>query len=382
MSERKRYINRQVKEKVSNILISTLILVLIAVSGEVFYYKHVQKQNEEKQVEEERIRQEEELKALKEKEDSDSFYQKLSDGFDVDILIIGDSIGDGAGASDENHRWANMLCRSIEETYNISADMNNISMGGNTSYAGYARTMLLDDDVACDLAIICYGENDSTADFDLYYEAIIRAVQNRYPKASIISILESSQKGYTQKIRTIKSVADHYGIQTADTIEPFLKNYDELVIDPIHPNDEGMAVYCETVMNVIRTSADQYRGNDPEDVSPINEKVRAFDKLQWFSEDMFTREGNTFTLNTSTKGTIMGIYWNLSNGNNSCQIMIDGKEYANSDIYFKHDFIQPHINVVNDWTENDEINIQEEIRIIFDDDFRADGFMGLLISGS
>lgn len=33
--------------------------------------------------------------ALKQKEAEDSFYQKLSDGFDVNILIVGDSIGEG-----------------------------------------------------------------------------------------------------------------------------------------------------------------------------------------------------------------------------------------------------------------------------------------------
>ena len=36
--------------------------------------------------------------ALKQKETEDSFYQKLEDSFDVNVLIVGDSIGEGAGA--------------------------------------------------------------------------------------------------------------------------------------------------------------------------------------------------------------------------------------------------------------------------------------------
>ena len=35
--------------------------------------------------------------ALKQQEAEDSFYQKLADGFDANILIVGDSIGEGAG---------------------------------------------------------------------------------------------------------------------------------------------------------------------------------------------------------------------------------------------------------------------------------------------
>lgn len=31
--------------------------------------------------------------ALKQKKAEDSFYQKLSDGFDVNVLVVGDSIG-------------------------------------------------------------------------------------------------------------------------------------------------------------------------------------------------------------------------------------------------------------------------------------------------
>ena len=43
----------------------------------------------------------EQKEALKQKEAEDSFYQKLSDGFDVNVLIVGDSIGAGAGAQSD-----------------------------------------------------------------------------------------------------------------------------------------------------------------------------------------------------------------------------------------------------------------------------------------
>ena len=120
---------------------------------------------------------------------NDSFYQKLDDGFDVNILIIGDSIGAGAGSSD-GKGWANLLKESIEKSYGVKVSLTNVSLGGNSSYAGYVKTMALNNGKTYDLAVICYGENDSENNFDLYYESIIHAVKTKYPKASIIAIQE------------------------------------------------------------------------------------------------------------------------------------------------------------------------------------------------
>ena len=82
-------------------------------------------------------------------------------------------------------------------------------MGGNASYAGYVRTMALNDDVDYDLAIICYGQNDSADGFSTSYESIIQAIRSKYPGCSIISILESSQQTYTEKMTTIQSICEH-----------------------------------------------------------------------------------------------------------------------------------------------------------------------------
>ena len=39
----------------------------------------------------------------------DSFYQKLNDGFDVNILIVGDSIGAGGGTQTDGKQWFRQL---------------------------------------------------------------------------------------------------------------------------------------------------------------------------------------------------------------------------------------------------------------------------------
>lgn len=107
------------------------------------------------------------------------------------MLIVGDSIGIGTGVSDLKLKWYKLLPSFMEEEYDVKLDITNVSMGGNTSFAGYSRIMDLEED-CFDYVVICYGQNDSLDDFSLYYESILRAVYWRYPESRIITILESS----------------------------------------------------------------------------------------------------------------------------------------------------------------------------------------------
>lgn len=127
--------------------------------------------------------EQEEAEELKQKEAEDSYYQKLVDGFDVNVLVVGDSI---AANGQGEKGWCPLLQNNLRKTYGNSVSFANISMGGNASYAGYVRTMTLNDDVDYDLAIICYGQNDGTDGFSTNYESIIRAIRSNYPDCSII----------------------------------------------------------------------------------------------------------------------------------------------------------------------------------------------------
>ena len=86
-------------------------------------------------------------------------------------------------------QWYNQLRVYLIKEYGVGVKCTNISLGGNASYAGYVRTMALNDDVGYDLAIICYGQNDGADGFSTNYESIIRAIRSKYPDCSIISIL-------------------------------------------------------------------------------------------------------------------------------------------------------------------------------------------------
>ena len=316
--------------------------------------------------------------ALKQKKAEDSFYQKLSDGFDVNVLVVGDSIGAGAGTETDGQQWFKQLQAYLRTVNKASVSVTNVSMGGNTSYAGYVRTMALDDDIDYDLVIICYGQNDGSDGFSTYYESIIQAIRSKYPDCSIISILESSQREYTDKMITIQSICDHYGIPVADTIATFNnagKAYDELSNDGVHPNDAGQEIYYETVKAVIDENVAASTGKMG-DAEVINKDVHKFDNFIWYGADTdFERvDDTTFTLNASASG-ILGIDYTYESGDNKADIYVDGELYESPTVTFNYDFSQRHIMVVSD-----DCTVEKEIKVVFNSKEQADGFRGMCFS--
>lgn len=292
----------------------------------------------------------------------------------MDILEIGDSIGEGSEAKTDKLCWFNQLVEYLQDTYDVGVHLTNISMGGNSSYAGYVRTQILDDKVDYDLAIICYGQNDGQEGFSTYYESIIRAVELKYPDCSIISILESAQKEYTEKMVEIQELAYHYGIPVVDTIASFQEvGFEELSDDGVHPNDAGHTVCFESVKNVIDREVKNDIGKMAH-VGVMNEDVKRFDNFEWYGVDQWERTDNIFTLNTTASGTL-GIDYMYLSGDNTADIYIDGDLYVSPTVTFDYDFSQRHILIVNK-----NCTVENEIKVEFGSQEQADGFAGMCFS--
>lgn len=324
-----------------------------------------------------KVYQEEQEKqaTLKQKEAEDSFYQKLADGFDVNVLVVGDSIAEGGQVE---KGWCTLLQNNLKKTYNNRVSFTNVSMGGNASYAGYVRTMALNDDVNYDLAIICYGQNDGTEGFSTNYESIIRAIRSKYPDCSIISILESSQREYTEKMTTIQSICEHYSIPVADTIAAFNnsgKAYDDLTGDGVHPNEAGQGIYFETVKAVIDDNVAASTGKMAK-ADVINADVHKFDNFVWYdaSSDFERVDNTTFTISTSASG-VLGIDYTYESGDNKADIYVDGELFESPTVTFDYDFSQRHILVVSD-----ACTVKNEIKVVFNTKEQADGFKGMCFS--
>ena len=313
--------------------------------------------------------------ALKQKEAEDSFYQKLADGFDVNVLVVGDSIAEG-GQGEKG--WCTLLQNNLRKAYGNSVSFTNVSMGGNASYAGYVRTMALNDNTEYDLAIICYGQNDGADGFSTNYEFIIRAIRSKDPNCSIISILESSQRTYTEKMTTIQSICEHYSIPVADTIAAFHnsgKAYDDLTGDGVHPNDAGQEIYFETVKAVIDDNVAASTGKMT-DVDVISADVHKFDNFVWYdaSTDFERVNDITFTISTRAFG-ILGIDYTYESGDNKADIYVDGELFESPTVMFDYDFSQRHILVVSD-----DCTVKNEIKVVFNTKEQADGFRGMCFS--
>lgn len=295
------------------------------------------------------------------------------------VLIVGDSIGEGAGAGDPSLKWYKYLIPYMKDAYDVNLDITNVSMGGNSSYAGYVRVMQLDDEEDYDLAVVCYGENDKPENFSLYYESILRAICNKFPSCKLMTILESSQRDYTEKIRTIQSLSDHYGAYVADTIAAFRDSgrpYEELCDDGTHPNDEGQKVYYETVkplMDVFYANRNQAK---EQIVEAVNQEVAYFENFEYYPADDFRKvDEYTYELEIETSPSMLGIDYTYVKGENLISIYTDGQSICDKQLVWENDYTLRYIEKVAD-----ECEIQSKIQIVFSSREQMEAFHGIIIT--
>ncbi len=310
------------------------------------------------------------------------FYQKLKSGRDVNILVVGDSIGGGAGST-EGNSWDALLKEWIEGTYYCKCNLTNISLGGNTSYAGYVSEMLLDDNIEYDLAVICYGENDGTSGFAREYEAIIRGLNRKYKNCALISILESSQKTYTRKIQDIISLAEHYDYPVADTIEAYErsgKSFEDLCVDDKHPNDEGYRLYFETISGIISEKCEAYEEHETKDTAPYDEAVTEYDTFYYIAaSDCVRSDERTWDIDFNGKlSGKLGIDHELLPGGGELSVYADGELVAEETYEWDYDYALKAIHKIDD----EVCTVNENMRLEFSSREMADAFKGLIFTGT
>ena len=294
------------------------------------------------------------------------------------VLIVGDSISEGSGASNPSLHWYKSLIPYMKETYGVKLDITNVSMGGTRSYAGYVRLMELDDEEDFDLAIICYGENDLPEELSLYYESILYTIRHKYPECKLMTILESSQREYTDKIKTIQSLSEYYGAYVVDTIAAFNdsgKTYEELCNDGTHPNDEGQKVYYEVTKPLMDLFYAEKESKTLPVVEPVNPEVVNFNKFIYYPLKDFTKiDDVTYELDTDTLSGTLGIDYTSVQGENHMLIYADGENVCDRHIIWDLSFQMWFIEKVVDKCE-----INSKIRLEFSSKEQMENFHGLII---
>lgn len=321
-------------------------------------------------------------------------YAKLALGKPVNVLAIGDSISEGSGASDREHKWVNLVKQYLIEHYDSEIYLENHSRPGCSSISGITTTLELPDDRVYDLILLCYGQNDSLENFEVYYEGLVRQLREKNPGCEILCIQESAQKGYTEKMQIIAKIAAHYGYPVVDTIAPFLEGtsgaeddygrYDTLTDDDVHPNDAGHQIYAECIEQIIKSKvANRARAN----ATAYNEGANFFNGAKWYTLEQMERDGQTYTLKlkeniVGTKetnpfndgsGVMMIMEVDDYPGYNGVTIQNNGTEIARREQEWPYEFAQGHTVVLN----NNCILEAGELRITFDTPEQADSFWGI-----
>lgn len=316
---------------------------------------------------------EEKAAALEEKRESDSFYQKLKDGFDVKILVVGDTIANGYGASSADATWFNLVKKSIEEQYNVAVTLDNVSILDSGAYVSYARVKM-EEDEDYDLTLICTGANDAEETLPVYYEALLRAIRDTFTRCSAISIQEYMESDNNAKNMTIQSLSNAYNALSVDM-------YSQMVIDPTpyiqdggYLNDAGHQLYADSIMSVIKKAVEDGTEYEVTQTAPIYTETLKFDQFQYVPADMFTRSGRQYVIETSLTG-IVAIDFDVYPGDNSFDFYLDRVKTAS--LVLTNAIASPveHIELIEG-----EVKANRRVGVIFATEEVADSFRGMCVT--
>ncbi|MDO4804425.1 MAG: SGNH/GDSL hydrolase family protein [Lachnospiraceae bacterium] len=321
-----------------------------------------------------------------------SFFQKLAQHQDVRILVIGDSIGLGVGASDVSNRWDALLEAYLGRKYESAVTVQNECFGGCPSYGVYVRLkQLAEREEDYDLTIVCCGQNDSDDGFAEIYEALLRNINIEFPRSSVICILESTQKEMTDKMDTVQSLAKYYRAGVADTVEAFAKNYESLTQGGFYPNDEGQEMYFRTIINLIDPLVDEgcgvkIGGKDVLDLPlPVNPEVVNYDHLTFYPvSELASMDEVHYELDLSNANSAgvaigpvsgrLGVEMLAPTGEFIVRTLVDGQMLGET-------------NIIN-YTENDEaryynyggFTAENQIQVEFESQEAAERLTGIYVS--
>lgn len=338
-------------------------------------------QEEAERAEAERTKRAEEAKKY-------SFYQKLANGYDVKMLIMGDSVISGCGASGEGTMWQNLLKDYVEEKYSAGMTVENLSGAGNSLFPDMLTVKDGDTAADCDLAVLCYGYDDPNEDFAVYFEALARAIHLKNPDCAIIYVLEATEGGHTPRMQALESVCGYYGIPVADTFAPYYalgqQGFFEALADGVHPNDKGQQIYFETVHDIIDEKVTADTGK-MEDIAPLSAEAARFDNMLYIPVEKFIREDDvTFTVTAAEAGIGEGGFKGVLMLDCGYDVVREDAKVIADDILYNIPRItaikDPHRDGRSLITVNEELVLTDSMSVTFTDKDKADKFNGVYLA--
>ncbi|HFD2045016.1 TPA: SGNH/GDSL hydrolase family protein [Clostridium perfringens] len=187
-------------------------------------------------------------------------YEKIKEGKEVNILVLGNGIGLSEGKTDDSGNWTSSLSKWLEETYKSKANITNLSQDKATVKVGLEELEKNKDNF--DLAYIIFGENDQKAlkpnEFKEDYEKIIEILKERNKNVDIVPIIENSIRKKNEYTTIIEAIGKDNYIKVLDMATVFTKDpapYAKLTTKGgIYPNNVGYSLYFSNVKSLIEAN--------------------------------------------------------------------------------------------------------------------------------
>ncbi|MGA9228385.1 MAG: GDSL-type esterase/lipase family protein [Mesobacillus sp.] len=266
-------------------------------------------------------------------------YEKIEVGEPFNYLIIGDSIGRGAGAERKELRWFNQLEALINDYSGSRGRRHLVVQSGATAFEGIYKLQSSPKLQNMDLIFIVFGENDrkfmDPEQFTFFYEKLIRNAKELNKDAEIITIIESPLK-QEPFADAIKRISFHYGAKCIDMRIPFKESgmlTEHLTSDMVHPNGTGYRLYANSVFELIKKNirneadiADYPKSITKNDFFYLAEKEDIADKKGFKSEigSYVSRKSGDY-IEYDFEGPILGVNVIRSEIGGMMNVYIDGE---------------------------------------------------------
>ncbi|WP_428908424.1 GDSL-type esterase/lipase family protein [Niallia sp. Krafla_26] len=296
----------------------SLLLLSISLLFTTFYFI-----NDEKEVKSENL----------------TLYEKINTGKDIHYLIIGDSIGRGAGVKVRSFTWFNQWEKLMKHHYNLNLTRHSIVQSGATTFEGLYLFNRENNQRPADLIFLIFGENDrkymNVHQFSLFYESLLSKAKQVYPNAEIITITESclTNESFAD---VIKQLSAQYQTKHVDMRIPFQQsNYsaEQLTIDLVHPNQKGYQLYAEELVKVIKPET--YKGQKPsidQSIQPLTFKELSSYKRK---DHSFIQRNNDFVSNEPGSS----ITYSFSGKHLGVKVWV-GKNQGDIDVFIDQQYIR------------------------------------------
>lgn len=272
----------------------------------------------------------------------------------LNVVYLGGSITEGAGASSKENCWASLVTEFFKQAYpDKTIHGINAGVGGTGSDYGLLR---LDTDVIAkdpDLVFVEFAVNDTGYDkraVQRQMEGIVRQLQ-KMEEPPIIVFLYTTTNQFISYAEIHQEVADFYGIPSIN-LKAYLRDEvssgniktTDFLTDGVHPNDAGYRLYADFIVdklnqpeiylkqsNIRSDSLTDYYDFAARSIAADSGKnMKGWTKLE--SGAIETNEAGA-EVTFSFSGSVFALQGRIGNNKGKMTLSIDGTEYPINNYY-------------------------------------------------